>query len=138
MPIVQPGHVIGAESSKYVHLTVEPWHWVALITFVVSLLLVDLLFFHRRAHKITVKEAAIESSVWISIGLAFTGVIYLMADPGDKGAAVGEYLAAFLIEQSLSVDNVFVWAVILTYFSVPAKYQFRVLFWGVFGAIALR
>jgi tellurite resistance protein TerC len=138
MTTVLPGHVIGAEASKYVHLSVEPWHWVALIALVVTLLLVDLLLFHRRAHKIAVREAAIESAVWISIGLAFTGVIYLLADPGDKGAAVGEYLAAFLIEQSLSVDNVFVWAVILTYFAVPAKYQFRVLFWGVFGAIALR
>lgn len=132
------GLLIAAAESKYVHLSVEPWHWVALIAFVITLLLVDVLLFHRRAHKISVREAAIESAVWISIGLAFTGVIYLLADPGDKGAAVGEYLAAFLIEQSLSVDNVFVWAVILTFFAVPAQYQFRVLFWGVFGAIALR
>ncbi len=138
MPTAWIGLNAAETSSKYVELTVEPWHWIALIAFVVTLLLVDLLVFHRRAHKITVREAAIESSVWISIGLAFTGVIYLLADPGDKGAAVGEYLAAFLIEQSLSIDNVFVWAVILTYFAVPAQYQFRVLFWGVFGAIALR
>lgn len=130
--------VIAASKSKYVHLTVEPWYWVALIAFVVTLLLIDVLLFHRRAHKVSLREAAIESAVWISIGLSFTGVIWLIADEGDKGAAVGEYLAAFLIEQSLSVDNVFVWAVILSYFAIPAQYQFRVLFWGVFGAIALR
>ncbi len=126
------------QASKNVTLSVEPWHWIALISFVVALLLIDVLVVHRTPHEISLKEAAIESSVWISIGLAFTGVIYLLATPGQGGAAAGEYLGAFLIEKSLSVDNVFVWAVIFSYFAVPAKYQFRVLFWGVFGAISLR
>ncbi len=130
--------LLAAGSSGQVEMSVEPWHWIALVVFVVALLLIDVLLFHRRAHKISLREAGIESAVWISIGFAFTGIVYLLADPGHKGAAVGEYLAAFLIEQSLSVDNVFVWAVILSYFAVPAEYQFRVLFWGVFGAIALR
>lgn len=135
---VRSGVTIAASTSGNVHLSVEPWMWVALVAFVVTLLLIDVLLFHRRAHKISLREAGLESAVWIGIGLAFTGVIYLLADPGQKGTAAGEYLAAFLIEQSLSVDNVFVWAVILSYFAVPAQYQFRVLYWGVFGAIVLR
>jgi tellurite resistance protein TerC len=93
---------------------------------------------HRTPPDISRTQAAIESAVCISIGLAFTGVVAWLADPGLAGDAAGEYLGAFLIEKSLSVDNVFVWAVIFSYFAVPAKYQFRVLFWGVFGAIALR
>lgn len=135
MPPFEP---ITAAASGRIEMAVEPWHWIALVVFVVALLLVDVLLFHRRAHKISLREATIETSIWLSIGFAFTGVIYLLAEPGHKGTAVGEYLAAFLIEQSLSVDNVFVWAVILSYFAIPAEYQFRVLFWGVFGAIALR
>ncbi len=125
-------------SESYAKMHVEAWHWVALLAFVIALLLFDLLVLHRRPHRIGLREAATETAVWISIGLAFTGVIYLLAAPGQGGQAAGEYLGAFLIEQSLSVDNVFVWAVILGYFAVPAKYQFRVLFWGVFGAIVLR
>lgn len=127
-----------AKASDHVDLSVEPWHWIALVAFVVALLLIDVLVVHRVPHVISLKEAAIESAVWISIGLAFTGVIAWLAEPGQSGAAAGEYLGAFLIEKSLSVDNVFVWAVIFSYFAVPAIYQFRVLFWGVFGAIALR
>ena len=123
---------------RHANLDVEPWHWAALVAFVTALLLFDLLIVHRRPHVISFKEAAIESAVWISIGLAFTGVVVLLADPGQRGLAAGEYLGSFLVEKSLSVDNVFVWALIFSYFAVPAKYQFRVLFWGVFGAIALR
>ena len=107
--------------------------WVA--TWFVSVLLVaDLLLVHRTPHDISFKEAAIESAVWISIGLSFTFVMF-----GWHGSqAAGEYLSGYLIEKSLSVDNVFVWAVIFSYFGVPQKYQFRVLFWGIFGALILR
>ena len=98
------------------------------------LLVADLLLVHRTAHAITFKEAAIESAVWIALGLAFA-VVLLVWQGGD---AAGEYLAGYLIEKSLSVDNVFVWAVIFSYFGVPPKYQFRVLFWGIFGALVLR
>ena len=100
--------------------------------------IVDLLLVHRTAHVISIKEAAIESAVWISIGLAFTGVIYALAVSGDGHQAAGEYLSGFLIEKSLSIDNVFVWAVIFSFFAVPREYQFRVLFWGIFGALVLR
>jgi tellurite resistance protein TerC len=81
-----------------------------------------------------IREASIESAVWIALGLAFTGVIAV----AFGGAAAGEYVSGYLIEKSLSVDNVFVWALILSYFKIPTKYQHRVLFWGIFGALALR
>ncbi|MBA3802518.1 MAG: TerC family protein [Acidimicrobiia bacterium] len=114
------------------------WQWGALLAFIVALLVVDLLLVHRKPHEIHYKEAAIESSIWISIGVAFTGVIYLLGGSADGGAAASEYISGFLLEKSLSVDNVFVWAVIFTYFAVPKQYQFRVLFWGIFGALVLR
>jgi tellurite resistance protein TerC len=124
--------------DNFAYLDIETWHWVALIGFISALVIADLLLVHRTAHVISFKEAAIESAVWISIGVAFTGVIYLLAAPGDHGQAATEYLSGFLIEKSLSIDNVFVWAVIFSFFAVPREYQFRVLFWGIFGALVLR
>jgi tellurite resistance protein TerC len=80
------------------------------------------------------REAAITSAGWVSLGVAFTLVVWAVIG----GDAAGQYLTGFVIEKSLSVDNVFVWAVIFTFFSVPGKYQHRVLFWGIFGALVLR
>lgn len=122
----------------FAELDVELWHWVALLALISTLLIIDLLVVHREAHVISTKEAAVESAVWISIGLAFTGVIAWLAADGEAGRASMEYLSGFLVEKSLSVDNVFVWAVIFGYFGVPREYQFRVLFWGIFGALVLR
>ena len=113
---------------------VAPAAWVAFFALIGVLLLVDLLLVHRKPHAASTKEAAIESAVWISIGVAFTFVILAWQGSG----AAGEYLSAYLIEKSLSVDNVFVWAVIFSFFAVPAKYQHRVLFWGIFGALVMR
>ena len=97
------------------------------------MLLVDLVM-HRDAHVIKVKEAAIWSAIWVAIGLAVGGVIWWA-----YGQEFGlQYLAGYVIEKSLAVDNVFVWAVIFTYFAVPAKYQHRVLFLGVLGALVFR
>jgi tellurite resistance protein TerC len=124
--------------EQFAYLNVEPWHWLALIGFIVVLVVVDLLLVHRTAHVISVKEASIESAIWISIGLAFTGVIYVLGVEGDQSKAAAEYISGFLIEKSLSIDNVFVWAVIFSFFAVPREYQFRVLFWGIFGALVLR
>jgi tellurite resistance protein TerC len=108
--------------------------WIALLATIVSLLVIDLVFVHRGHREITFRSAAIESAVWISIGLSFTLVMLWWRG----GTAAGEYLSGYLIEQSLSIDNVFVWAVILTAFAVPREQQFRMLFWGIFGAIVLR
>lgn len=123
-----------AGAAEYVDIDVSAWMWLALLAFIVVLLLVDLLVFHREAHEVSTREAAIESAVWIGIGLAFTFVMWGLFG----GGAAGEYLSGYLIEKSLSIDNVFVWALILTYFLVPRMYQHRVLFWGVFGALVLR
>lgn len=121
-------------AGEFASFDVPLWLWLSLIGAIVAMLIVDLLLVHRTAHVITVKEAAIESAVWISVGLAF-GVVLLVWQGGQAG---GEYYAGFLIEKSLSIDNVFVWAVIFSFFAVPREYQFRVLFWGIFGALVLR
>lgn len=124
----------GASANDFVDLSVPVWAWVALIGFISLLLLVDITVVHRKAHEVHIREAAVESAVWISIGLAFTLVVL-----GAFGAgAAGEYVSGYLIEKSLSVDNVFVWALILSYFGIPARFQHRVLFWGIFGALAMR
>ena len=130
-------HLVAAESSgaeNFASFDVPLWAWFALIGAITAMLVFDLLAVHKTAHVITIKEAAIESTIWISIGLAF-GLVMLW---WQGGQAAGEYYAGFLIEKSLSVDNVFVWAVIFSFFAVPRQYQFRVLFWGIFGALVLR
>jgi tellurite resistance protein TerC len=121
-------------NPNLVELDVHIWQWGVLLGFILALLLVDILVFHRRAHAVKTHEAAIESTVWISIGVAFSLVILWWFG----GAATGEYMSGYLIEKSLSIDNVFVWALILSYFKVPSKYQHRVLFWGIFGALVMR
>jgi tellurite resistance protein TerC len=123
-----------ATSTEFVSLNVPVWAWAGLVAGISLLLLGDLLIVHRRPHAVSLREAAIESVAWITLGLAFTALVAWSFGAG----AAGEYLAGYLIEKSLSVDNVFVWAVIFGYFAVPAQYQFRVLFWGIFGALVLR
>ena len=120
--------------KEFASFDVPLWAWAALVGTIAVLLVCDLLLVHRTPHDIGFKEAAIESAVWITIGLSFTFVIL----GWQGGTAAGEYLSGYLIEKSLSVDNVFVWAVIFSYFAVPPKYQFRTLFWGIFGALVLR
>ena len=115
-------------------LDIGGWHWPVLLGVLAALLLVDILVIHRKAHVVHTKEAAIESAAWISVGLLF-GLVMLWE---FGGAAAGEYMGGYLIEKSLSVDNVFVWAVLFAHFKVPAQYQHRVLFWGIFGALAMR
>ena len=108
--------------------------WVAFNVFVIAMLALDLGVFHRKAHAVSMKEALSWSAVWIALALAFNGWIFLELGP-QKGK---EFLAGYLIEKSLSVDNVFVFAVLFTYFGIPAQYQHRVLFWGIFGALVMR
>jgi len=133
-PSTLPLAASAATDKNFVSFDVPLWVWLTLTAVLVVMLVADLLLVHRTAHVITIKEAAIESAVWISIGLLF-GVVMIV---WQGGAAGGEYYAGFLIEKSLSVDNVFVWAVIFSFFAVPKQYQFRVLFWGIFGALVLR
>lgn len=119
---------------RFADIDVPLWGWAALLAGISILLIADLLIVHRRPHAISLREAGIESAVWITIGVAFTGVIALWFG----GRAGGEYITGYLIEKSLSIDNVFVWAVLFSYFAVPKEYQFRVLFWGIFGALIMR
>ena len=110
------------------------WLWAGVIGFIVIMLLIDLLIFQREAHEVSMSEAIKWSCFWVFCGLAFGGIIFLIG--GSKPA--GEYMAGYLIEKSLSIDNIFIFALILSYFAVPLKYQHRVLFFGVLGALVLR
>ncbi len=110
------------------------WVWVAFVGLILLLLALDLFVFHKEAHEVSFREATLFSVLWITLGLAFAGVIFWWQ--GAK--AGGEYLAGYLIEKSLAVDNLFVFALIFSYFAVPPKYQHRVLFWGVLGALVFR
>lgn len=123
-----------SNDAEFASFEVAPWQWGAFIALVTVLLLADLLVLHRKPHVIPFREAAIETAAWVAIGLAFGFAVL----GWHGGQAAGEYWTGYLLELSLSVDNVFVWAVILTFFAVPSRYQFRVLFWGVFGALVLR
>ena len=110
------------------------WLWVGFNVMVLAMLAVDLGVFHRKAHAVSLKEAGGWSAVWIALALAFNAGIYHF-----MGAEAGlEFLAGYLIEKALSVDNIFVFVLIFSYFRVPAMYQHRVLFWGVVGALVMR
>ena len=108
--------------------------WVAFNVFVLGMLALDLGVFHRNAHKVSLREALSWSVVWITLALLFNLSIYYFW--GTEKAL--EFLAGYLIEKSLSVDNIFIFLVIFSYFSVPAMYQHRVLFWGILGALVMR
>ena len=118
--------------------------WVIFNAVVIALLLIDLFGFNKEAHKIELKEAAWESAFFILASLGINVWVWWMAGPGigepwSAGHDAGlTWLTAYVIEKSLSVDNLFVIAVLLRYFQVPAEYQHRVLFWGIFGAIVMR
>ncbi len=114
--------------------TIEPIYWLAFLALIAFLLFLDLFVFHRKAHVVQVREAAIFSAFWISLGVAF-GVLIFAWLGSTRGV---EYFTGYLIEKSLSVDNVFVFTLIFGAFAVPAQYQHRVLFWGVVGALAMR
>lgn len=109
------------------------WLWLAVIAFIVVMLAIDLVA-HRKAHVIGVREAAMWSAVWIALGVGFGTIVWAV-----WGADLGQqYFAGYLIEKSLAVDNVFVWAIIFAHFAVPAQFQHRVLFLGVLGALVFR
>ncbi|MGB3543352.1 TerC family protein [Rubrivirga sp.] len=121
------------------HLDVPPWAWVAFNAYVIALLLLDLLGFNKKAHVIHWREAAWLSAFFVAASLAVNAVIWWAGNEQGLGNGPGlTFLTAYLVEKSLSVDNLFVIAVLFGYFAVPARYQHRVLFWGIFGAIVMR
>lgn len=115
-------------------MSVEIMFWIGFNVFVLIMLALDLGVFHRKAHEVSVKEALIWSLVWITLALTFNGIIYYQF--GEQKAV--EFLTGYLIEKSLSVDNIFVFVIIFSYFKIPSKYQHRVLFWGILGALLMR
>jgi tellurite resistance protein TerC len=115
-------------------MEVPLWAWGAVIAAILAMLALDLFVLHRRPHEVTMREAAMTSAMWVTLGLGFAGIV---AWAWGAGAA-GEYVAGYLIEKSLSVDNIFVFALLLGYFAIPPARQHRVLFWGVLGALVLR
>jgi tellurite resistance protein TerC len=128
------------------------WLWLGFLALVFALLAIDLGVFHRRSHDVTLKEAGIWSAVWIALGTSFSGVVYaiyefhwfgaLAADRGgvlqDGAQAAVQYLTGYLLEKSLSIDNIFVMAVVFDRFSVPTQYRHRILYWGIIGALVSR
>ena len=135
------------------------WLWTGFLLFVTIMLALDLGVFHRKAHVVSTREALGWSSVWIGLSLTFTAVVWALYKwnvfdiavhdaamvarnpglyPSTPGKAAMMYLNGYLTEWSLSVDNIFVIAVIFAYFRIPAQYQHRVLFWGIIGAVVLR
>ena len=130
------------------------WIWTAFIAFVLLMLALDLGVFHRKAHVVTVKEALVWSAVWVALGLAFGVFVYFAYDgqwfglgavadavdglPNDGTTATEKYVTGYVVEKSLSVDNIFVIAMIFSFFAVPPLYQHRVLFWGILGALLMR
>jgi tellurite resistance protein TerC len=120
------------------------WLWIGFNVFVLGMLALDLGVFHRKSHAVSTKEALIWSLVWISLSLVFNAVIYLywdrmMPNSSYSNSEAGlAFLTGYLIEKALSVDNIFVFILIFSFFSVPAAYQHRVLFWGILGALVMR
>jgi tellurite resistance protein TerC len=110
------------------------WLWVGFNVFVLAMLALDLGVFHRQSHEVSIREALMWSAVWVALALAFNAGVYYFRGP-DAGL---EFLAGYLIEKSLSVDNIFVFLLIFSYFRVPPQYQHKVLFWGIIGALLMR
>ncbi len=115
-------------------ITVLWWHWALLGGWFLLLILFDIFVLHKHDHVPSLKESVVQSAAWILMGILLGAVVW--AAYGTEAGA--QYFSGYLVEKSLSIDNVFAWSMILTYFNIPKKYQHRVLFWGVIGAIVLR
>ncbi len=121
---------VAAAAGAPIQLT----HWVAFAVFVTVMLVLDLTVFHKHSHEPGLRESAFWTCFWSALALSFNGLVWWWL--GSKAAL--EFLTGYLVEWSLSMDNVFVFAVVFAYFGVPLKYQYRVLFWGILGAVIMR
>ncbi|HSH40262.1 MAG TPA: TerC family protein [Chthoniobacterales bacterium] len=110
------------------------WFWIAFHIGVLIVLAIDLVGFNRKAHVVSIREATIWSIVWVLLSLSFNLLVWRLKGPG----AALDFFTGYLIEYSLSVDNIFVFVLIFSYFQVPRKYQHRVLVWGIIGALIMR
>jgi tellurite resistance protein TerC len=129
-----PAHLV-AESARenFVDLEVGAVWWIGLAVAILTLLAIDL-YRHRDDHEPTARSALLETLAWITCGLSFSVIVLA----GFGSDAFGEYLSGYLIEKSLSIDNVFVWSILFSTMAIPLRFQHRVLFWGIFGALVLR
>jgi len=114
--------------------TIEPVFWIGFFVFIGAMLALDLFVFHRKPGEVSLRSAALTSAFWISLGLGFGIVVLFWLGP-EKAV---EYYSGYLIEESLSIDNVFVFSLVFTAFAIPKHLQYRVLFWGVMGALVMR
>jgi tellurite resistance protein TerC len=120
-------------------MDIPVWVWASFIAGVMGLLALDLGVFHRKAHEVTIKEAATWTGIWVTLGLLFAaGVFLFWPDPALRQQKGIEWLTGYLIEYSLAVDNIFVFVLVFSGFAVPPKYRHRVLFWGIIGALLMR
>jgi tellurite resistance protein TerC len=110
------------------------WAWAAFLLFIVTMLALDLGVFHRKSHEVKMKEALAWCGVWLALALIFNAIVYVWRGPQPAL----EFFTGYLIEICLSVDNVFVFILVFTYFKVPRVHQHRVLFWGIIGAVVMR
>jgi tellurite resistance protein TerC len=115
-------------------MTGDLYFWVGFNLFVLLMLALDLGVFHKKAHEVSIKEAVIWSAVWIFLAMVFNVIVYF----NFGGQKAFEFLTGYLIEKSLSVDNIFVFVLVFGYFQIPSKYQHKVLFWGIIGALVMR
>ena len=115
-------------------MTGHPLVWIGFSVFVLAMLALDLGVFHRKAHAVGFKEALSWTGVWVTLAVLFSAGVWHWAGP-QKGL---EFFTGYLIEYSLSADNVFVFVLIFSYFAVPARWQHKVLFWGMLGALVMR
>jgi tellurite resistance protein TerC len=115
-------------------VTVSPWAWAAFLAFVIAMLALDVFVLRRRAHEVSLREAVVWSAVWIIIGLGFGGLVWAWAG----GGTAQDYVAGYLIEKSLSVDNIFLFTAIFSGLGIPACHQHRVLMFGIIGALLMR
>lgn len=118
------------------------WFYVAFHLFVFAMLALDLGVFHRKAHEVSFKEASAWTVVWISLAMVFNALLYFYSSQKfspEIGKSVAlEFLTGFVVEKSLAIDNIFIFAVVFNYFAIPKIYQHRILFWGILGALAFR
>lgn len=131
------------------------WFYLGFIAFVLVVLALDLGVFHKDAHEVSFREASVWTTIWISLALVFNVLFYLYAqwkfsvdprylaipnwDPGAQAQGVAlEFLTGFVVEKSLAIDNIFIFAVVFGYFAIPKMYQHRILFWGILGALFFR
>ena len=119
-------------------LVMPLWAWILFYVLVLLMLIIDLKSFGRKGqHEVSIREALTMTAVWIGVSMVFCAGIYWLY-PVDSHEKAMEFLAGYLIEKSLSMDNLFVFLMLFTFFGIPRRYQHEVLFWGIFGALALR